>query len=262
MQRRWLASVLALTLLATGCSQAERQESDGTRKALLKNAVSVQAMPLATKPAAESNPVQVFALSDALNLAWQPLIASLAPDKASLWGKVSIQFISTNDALEGDCKYQGFDIALAHGVYCKAAPASSKAPGAASEASGHILLPNEHFWYELRNAPGDKFPNVAAMVSYFYALHVRRHLVDAGLVAIPWGEQSATQWCLTGVSLRALWPQPVILSSSPPSAAVLTVDDLPLDLAHIFGGLDVDDRHWMWALEGYHAPSVNSCFTG
>ncbi|HVI68913.1 MAG TPA: hypothetical protein VM581_00465, partial [Magnetospirillaceae bacterium] len=149
-----------------------------------------------------------------------------------------------------------FDITQAHAIYC-VAPAASPGSDVASAPFGTIVLPGEHFKTEVGNAPGDHKQGVSVMMAYFYTLHIRQLLRQAGLISALWGEASKTQWCLTGVSLRALG---VVYLPSVAPASLTPESLLPLNLTHVFSGQDVDDLHGKWVLEGFIHGSLNRCF--
>lgn len=260
--RKLVWPVVALALMMTACGQAaEPTESDGTQKASLKTAASAS-MPVATvTPGNDPLKPQVFV--NALNAAWRPVIATLAPGKPPLGG-ASAKLITKDEEVVGNCRYQNFKLDMAHGVYCQGG--GSPSPGGTEAYAGYILFPDAQFRYEVGITSDDKLSGVMTMLGYFYALHMRAYLSSVGL-ASSWGERSQTQWCLTGVSVRALWPLAPVPALTPPgeaasSPSALTVDQVPLALTHVFSGADVDDRHFAWVLEGMNASSVMTCFAG
>lgn len=257
----WLVAMLALS----GCSgipvSVEADSEFTTLKSLLKAGVTKRVMTWATTEAGDSNPENISPLADALNKAWEPLFADLEPGKSHKWSTAGVALASEPDQIAVLCLPPvEFYLDQSHGVYCRI----PEVKGGVAPVSGNIVLPHAVFQDELAVTPDAKKPAVMLMIAYFYASHLSRVMSEEGL-AQAWLPSSRTQWCLAGVSLRALWPQArtTLPSQAPapsPAPSAVAQPRPPLGLTYVFGGADSDDRHTSWVLEGLHGPDINSCF--
>ncbi len=254
----WLPA-LVVVALAAGCgggAVVPPAQSEAQKVRLTDAAPTI--MPLATTVAGDGNPMRVLPLVEVLNSAWKPLIINLAkPAKAALpWGNVGIQLIGKGDLPAAYCQLASdFSLDLAHGIYCLAPSGNS-----AQATYSNILVPVGQLENELKLARGDKKLGVSLMVAYFYALHLRQLLRLGNVITGSWNDASQTQWCLTGIGLRALGvfalpsPVPTLASASP------APELLPMGLTHVFSGASVTSDHEVWVVEGFASGSVNDCF--
>lgn len=257
MRLKWLPSLLAILMAGCGLpTSVIVSESFGPEDSLLNPNVSLQVMPLAIAEAGDANPARIRPLTEVLNRAWEPIVVAMASGNKQGWGEASLGLVADLDEVKALCAapLPGFALDKTRGFYCRANMASGG--GATSLFIGNIVLPAEPFGNKLAETPDNKKQAVMTLVAYFYALHLRRVMTDMGL-AQTWPEISRAQWCLTGLSLRALLPQAKSLAS-PAASGQLPV--LPLGLTHIFSGTNAEYRYAAWTREGMSSSTVNSCF--
>ncbi len=269
-RRRLLTAALVVFIAGCGTNNTQPHAPESTQKVKLIGVVvstvtpttistaaaggAPTVIPLATTPVGGIDPLAVKPLVDALNAAWEPLIDNLATTVS--WADIDVQLLTTAERADTYCRPEyTFDATAARGTYC-VAPVSNRvgAPHA------YILLPQGHFKGEVERLAGDKKLAVALAVAYFYTLHLRKSMDLGDVIEGPWSEESQTQWCLTGMGLRALGvfttPSPLPTLASQSAAP----DVLPLGLTHTFSKVTPKTEHTGWVLDGFNTGTLANCF--